>query len=199
MVQLNPVIRGWAASHRHRARTRTCTTVAAAIFAALWRWAQRRPPHTHRRWIAQQYCTTQGDRPWVVHGTRITPNGASKAQYLYQAATMPMQRHTKIKAAATPYDPAWEVDCEARLGVKREANLRGRQRLLHLGKAPNGLCPIWHQQIPHLTGWHNPHSMWRSLGGSDNAAHRGLLPPHCHRQVHSQGVEVVKPRPATGV
>jgi len=104
-----------------------------------------------------------------------------------------------IKAAANPYDPAWEVYFEERLGVKMEANLRGRRRLLNLWKAQNGLCPICHQKITHLIGWHNHHIVWRSLGGSDKADNRVLLHPTCHRQVHNQGLEVVKPRPATGV
>ena len=199
IVQLNPIIRGWAAYHRHSASKRTFTKVDAAIFAALWRWAQRRHPHKHRRWMAQKYFTTKGNRHWVSHGTTITTKGERKEQYLYYAATMPIQRYTKIQAAANPYDPAWEVYFEARLGVRMEANLRGRQRLLYLWKAQNGLCPVCHQKITHLTGWHNHHILWRSLGGSDNAENRVLLHPNCHRQVHNQGLEVVKPRPATGV
>jgi RNA-directed DNA polymerase len=199
IARLNPIIRGWAAYHRHSASKRTFTKVDSAIFEALWRWAQRRHPKKPRRWIVQKYFTTKGNRHWVFHGTLTDTNGERKEQYLYKAATLPIRRHTKIKAAANPYDPAWEVYFEARLGVKMEAHLRGRRRLLALWKAQNGLCPVCHQKITHLTGWHNHHIVWRSLGGSDHVDNRVLLHPNCHRQVHTQGLAVVKPRPATGV
>ena len=80
-----------------------------------------------------------------------------------------------------------------------EANLWGRRQLLHLWKAQDGLCAVCHQKITTLTGWHNHHIVWRSHGGSEGADNRVLLHPNCHRQVHSQGLTVVKPRPEKGV
>ena len=68
-----------------------------------------------------------------------------------------------------------------------------------LWKEQNGLCPVCHQRITTLTGWHNHHIVWRTHGGSDTTENRVLLHPNCHRQVHSQGLTVVKPRLATGV
>ena len=78
-------------------------------------------------------------------------------------------------------------------------HLPGRRKLLHLWKEQGGICPVCTQKITTLTGWHNHHIVWRSKGGSDGADNRVLLHPTCHRQVHSQGIPVVKPRPATGV
>jgi RNA-directed DNA polymerase len=80
-----------------------------------------------------------------------------------------------------------------------EANLRGRRQLLQLWKAQDGLCAVCHQKITTLTGWHNHHIVWRSHGGSEGADNRVLLHPNGHRQVHSQGLTVVKPRPEKGV
>jgi HNH endonuclease len=88
---------------------------------------------------------------------------------------------------------------EERLGVKMAEDLRGRRRLLHWWKAQDGLCPVCNQKITFLTGWHNHHIVWRSLGGSDRTENRMLLHPNCHRQVHSHGLSVVKPCPEKGV
>ena len=118
---------------------------------------------------------------------------------LFMASSVPIQRHVKVIGTANPYDPAWEVYFERRLGVKMVANLRGRRRLLHLWNEQNGICPVCDQPITELTGWHNHHIIWRSRGGPDTADNRVLLHPTCHRKVHNQGLYVEKPRPPKGV
>jgi len=83
--------------------------------------------------------------------------------------------------------------------VKMATNLRGRRTLNFLWRQQGGLCPICQQPITELTGWHNHHLVLRSLGGGDHVSNRVLLHPTCHRQAHSRGLSVVKPRPARGV
>jgi RNA-directed DNA polymerase len=172
IVQLNPRIRGGATSHRHCASTRTFSKIDDAISQALWRWARRRHPHKSRRGIAHNYFTPRGRRPWVFHGTTVGPKGEGKGHALRKAADMPLRRHTTLQAAAHPDDPQGEVYCEQRLGVAMEAHLQGRRRLRHLWKEPKGICPVCQQRITTWTGWHNPHIVWRALGGSDLAANR---------------------------
>ena len=118
---------------------------------------------------------------------------------LTQASKIPIQRHTKIKEEANPYDPAWELYFEERLGIKMSNTLLGRRRLYFLWKEQNGICPLCNQKITKLTGWHNHHIVWRVHGGEDSAENRVLLHPNCHRQLHSQGLSVAKPRPTLGV
>jgi RNA-directed DNA polymerase len=118
---------------------------------------------------------------------------------LFYAHRVSIKWHIKIKGEANPYDPVWELYFEQRLGVKMENNLTGRRQLLYLWQEQGGICPICKQKITQLTGWHNHHIIWRSNGGSDKAENRVLLHPNCHRQVHSQRLEVVKPRPSRGV
>jgi RNA-directed DNA polymerase len=155
IVQLNPGSRGWADFHRHSASKRTLQKVDNALYQAVWRWAKRRHPHKNRRWIAQQYYPTRGTRHWVFHGSTVDTRGKVTVHYLHKAVDTPIRRHTKIKAAANPYAPAWEVYCEERLGVQREANLRGRRRLLYLWQEQPGICPVCQQKITKLTGWHS--------------------------------------------
>lgn len=77
--------------------------------------------------------------------------------------------------------------------------LRGRRTLLALWREQNGICPACEQPITHLTGWHNHHKVWRTHGGSNRRSNRVLLHPNCHRQVHSQRLNVAKPRLEKGV
>jgi len=50
-----------------------------------------------------------------------------------------------------------------------------------------------------VTGWHNHHIVWRTHGGKDTIENRVLVHPNCHQQIHSQGLDVGKPRPGKGV
>jgi RNA-directed DNA polymerase len=187
---LNPVIRGWAQQHRHVVSSATFQKVDHLIFQALWRWAKRRHHKKGRRWVKDKYFKQVEGRKWVFSGEYD-----GKPVTLFAAHKMPIKRHTKIKGEANPFDPAWETYLEERLDVKMVENLHGRRQLIHLWKEQNGLCPICKQKITRITGWHSHHIIWRSLGGPDHAANRVLLHPNCHRQLHSQGLYVEKPRP----
>jgi RNA-directed DNA polymerase len=193
--QLNPLLRGWANYHRHVVSKVIFAKMDYAIFQTLWRWAKRRHPNKPPRWIRQKYFTRVADNRWVFCGTTTTSQGKPQEHRLIRLAYTPIKRHIKVKAAANPYDPAWERYFEARLGVKMAATLQGRRSLLYLWREQDGLCPVCQQPITQVTGWHNHHLVWRSNGGADGAANRVLLHPNCHRQVHSQGLHVAKPRP----
>jgi RNA-directed DNA polymerase len=197
--QLNPLIRGWANYHRHVASKQTLTKVDNAIFFALWQWAKRRHPQKPRRWIKDGYFHAIDGRRWVFCGKRPGKAGWPQTVRLFAASSVAIKRHTKIKGAANPFDPAWEVYFEHRLGVAMADDLKGRRKLLYLWKEQDGRRPVCHQPITHLTGWHSHHLIWRAHGGSDHAANRVLLHPNCHRQVHSQGLSVVKSRSSQSV
>jgi RNA-directed DNA polymerase len=192
--QLNPLLRGWANYHRHVVSKVTFAKMDHAIFQALWRWAKRRHPNKPPGWIRRKYFTRIASNHWVFYGT-TTSQEKLQEHRLIRLAYTPITRHIKIKAAANPYDPAWERYFEARLGVKMADTLKGRRSLLYLWREQHGICPVCKQPITQLTGWQNHHIVWRSKGGSDGAANRVLLHPNCHRQVHSQGFNVAKPRP----
>ena len=199
IVNLNPVIRGWANYHRHVASKRTFSRVDHAIFRALWQWAKRRHPKKSRRWIKDRYFETIDQRHWVFHGTVAGREEVIQPVWLLAASSVPIQRHTKVKGEANPYDPAWEPYFEERLGVKMAGTLVGRWTLRLLWKEQGGICPVCNQKITTVTGWHNHHIVWRTHGGKDTIENRVLVHPNCHQQIHSQELDVGKPRPAKGV
>jgi len=196
---LNPVIRGWANYHQHAVSSQTYSEVDDVIFKALWQWAKRRHPNKSRRWIKNKYFTTRGNDHWVFHGTKKDKDGKPLILHLLNAASVSIKRHVKIRVEANPYVPEWETYFERRLDVQMEANLKGYKKLLRLWLEQNGLCPVCQQKITKITGWHSHHIIWRVNGGKDDNSNRVLLHPNCHRQVHSQKLEVVKPRSARSV
>lgn len=193
ILLLNRVIRGWTQYHRHVVSAEAFSSIDDAIYRALKRWVKRRHPNKSHEWIWRKYFKTVGGKNWVFFG-----EVSGKAVHLLQAASVPIVRHEKVRAEANPFDPAWETYFEHRLDVKMQGNLRGRRYLLYLWKEQNGLCPVCHQKITKLTGWHNHHLIWRSKGGPAVAGNRVLLHPTCHMQVHSQGLYVENPRPTQG-
>jgi RNA-directed DNA polymerase len=193
IVKLNPIIRGWARYHRHVVSQHTFEQVDHAIFQAIWRWAKRRHPRKSKRWVKQKYFKSIERRDWLFYGELD-----GKEHRLSLAASVPIKRHTKIRGAANPYDPAWEIYFEERLAAKMVEDLAGYRQLLRLWDEQDGLCPICNQKITKKTGWHNHHIIWRSKGGSDTADNRVLLHPDCHRKVHSLCLYVEKPRPSPG-
>lgn len=192
--QLNPIIKGWAQYHQHVASKRIFADVDHALFESLWRWAKRRHPHKPKTWIKAKYFTRVRGNNWVFYGEAP---GAGKSVHrlrLYLAAMVRITKHIKVRGAANPYDPQWEPYFEQRLDVKTEANIKGLRQLLNLWQEQRGLCPVCQEKITKITGWHSHHIVWRVHGGTDKAENRVLLHPNCHRQVHSQKLEVRKPR-----
>jgi len=199
ILQLNPIIKGWAQYHRHVASKQTFGKIDHAIFHALWQWAKRRHPHKPLGWIKAKYFTTVRGDNWVFQGTVEGKEATSQTVSLLKASSVPIKRHTKIKGEANPYDPAWEEYFEHRSDVKMEATLKGRRQLLTLYKEQEGICPLCQRKITEITEWHRHHIIGRSHGGRDITENLVLLHPACHRQVHSLKLEVVKPRPERGV
>ncbi len=189
---LNPVIRGWAYYHRHAVSGRIFRDVDHAIFQALWKWAKRRHPHKSNTWIKDKYFLVQGMKQWAFG---VQEQGKEIPTFLFKASSLKIQRHTKIRAKANPYNPEEEVYFDKRYGQKLLNGEKGRKRMRRLWKSQQGKCPICTQTITEETDWNIHHIHYRVNGGSDQFENLVLLHPNCHRQVHSQGLTVVKPDP----
>jgi len=195
LALLNPKIRGWANYHRHSASKATYVQVDWAISLAVWQWAKRRHPNKSKQWVANRYFGRIGGRSGRFFGERRDEHGQIDQKWLSLAAATPIQRHRKIQGRVNPYDPAWELYLEERLGLQMAATLRGRRTLNYLWRTQKGRCPVCEEPITRLTAWHQHHLVWRSKGGSEGVENRVLLHPDCHRQAHANGLSVTKPRP----
>ncbi len=149
--------------------------------------------------MKEKYFHAMGNRKWVFGGDVEGKVGKQHRVHLFYAHSVPIRRHTKVKGAANSYDPTWEPYFETRLGVSMAGTLKGRRQLLFLWKEQDGICPVCDQKITNLTGWDNHHVVWRVDGGSNRAENRVLMHPNCHRQVHSQRLNVVKSRSTPSV
>src|SRR6266576_1793424 len=147
IVQLSPIIRGWALYHRHVASKETFNAVDSAIFKMLWPWARRRHPNKGRRWVKDKYFHEIGQRRWVFTGEVEGKKGETLTVHLCKAAKTRIRRHRLIQGEANPYDPAWEAYFDERIGLKWLQSWLKRRKLIALWYEQEGKCPICDQQI----------------------------------------------------
>jgi RNA-directed DNA polymerase len=174
--ELVPVIRGWANYHRSQMASRTFSRCDHQVWQALWRWACRRHPQKGARWIKQRYFRRHKGRDWRF---------AEKDKLLPTLSEFRKRPHTKVNAAANPYDPAFDEYFSKRLTRKMDETLEGRRKLRWLWWWQDGTCPNCDRRITRDTGWHLHHVIKRSRGGSNKLTNLVLLHPACHTQLHA--------------
>lgn len=179
--KLNPMIRGWANYHRGVVAKETFNYVDYRIWKMLWQWCKRRHSNRRKFWIKKRYFASEGTRRWIFHG--VYPSG--KVGKLLYANDTPIKRHTKIKAEANPYDPAFELYFERRLERAWRESPQGKGRTLRLWMRQGKCCPMCNQYITHETGWNIHHIVKTRIGGTNSMRNLVMLHPNCHRQLHS--------------
>jgi RNA-directed DNA polymerase len=105
--QLNSKLRGWANYYRHVVAKKTFNYVDHQVFQALISWINRRHPNKSARWKRQRYFRSKDRRNWVFFASVRDSSGQVTCLDVFQAASVPITRHNKIQAQATPYDPAF--------------------------------------------------------------------------------------------
>ena len=104
---LNPKIRGWGYFYRHVVASHTFNYITHQIVMTLLQWAKRRHPKKGTCWTVRKYFHRSGTNNWIFKGQTKTKSGTNTV-LLLSMSDIAIKRHIKIKALATPYDPAYE-------------------------------------------------------------------------------------------
>lgn len=192
ILQLNPILRGWAQYHHPVTAKQTFSRIDALLFWRLMRWAKRRHPNKDREWVSRKYWRSFKNRNWVF-ATDVEVNGKKVVMELYSLASTPIRRHKKIKGAYNPYDPNWEMYGETLRTERLLENKSYRKEWAKLYADQRGLCAHCGYAMDVETGWHDHHIVYRMDGGSDALGNRVLLHPVCHSKIHDLGIYVQKP------
>jgi RNA-directed DNA polymerase len=120
---LNPKITGWANYHRHYCSKRTFQYVGHQLFSPLWRWATRRHPNKGTEWVRHKYFRTKGYQHWRFSARDTSRNAKARYLDLEEICHIPIRRHVKINADATPFDPAYEEYFRIRQTRRKEKRL----------------------------------------------------------------------------
>ncbi|MFS1507149.1 group II intron reverse transcriptase/maturase [Vibrio sp. 10N.261.54.C3] len=103
---INPKLRGWANYYRHCVAKQVFGYVGHKLFQALWHWAVRRHPTKSKDWVVHKYFLNRKDQ-WQFHGWQKIMDMDCHFN-LFQIAKVPIERHVKIRNAATPFDPQYQ-------------------------------------------------------------------------------------------
>ncbi len=107
MLLSYPTIRGWTNYHKSVCAKRIFLSAEHEIFYAIWTWARRRHSRKGGKWIRNKYFRSIGNQNWVFFARIYKPNASPSAIMLMEAGKVKIIRHVKVKADATPYDPAY--------------------------------------------------------------------------------------------
>jgi len=102
---LNRKVRGWAHAFRHLVSSQVFKFVDAAIFKSLLRWVRRRHPHKNWRWLRKKYFRSQQGRQWIFTAKARVAEGTPTNVDLFQASSLRIRRHIKMRGKATVFDP----------------------------------------------------------------------------------------------
>lgn len=112
--QLNPLLRGWGYYFRNVCAKKTFRHCDCQVFQAIWKWIRRRHPNKSTQWCRKKYFRTKEGKNWVFSTMIHDKWGDKKNLDLFQVTSIPIMRHIKIRAEATPYDPAYNSYFESR-------------------------------------------------------------------------------------
>ncbi len=108
---LNPVITGWANYHQSAVSSKIFHNLDSIIWNMLWYWAKRRHPTKPRKWIADKYWHTNGNRNWFF---------STDKNQLKLLSDTKIVRHIPLKLDMNPYlDKDYFVLRKLKLGVKK--------------------------------------------------------------------------------
>ena len=103
---INPKLRGWANYYRHCVTKQIFGYVGHKLFQALWHWVVRRHPTKSKDWVVHKYFLNRKGQ-WQFHGWQKVMNMDCHFN-LFQIAKVPIERHVKIRSAATPFAPQYQ-------------------------------------------------------------------------------------------
>ena len=176
---LNPMIRGWANYHRHYVAKVIFTRVDAYIWHTIWRWAKRRHPKKSSQWVRRRYFRSIGSRNWVFAAKAAGRIGEPRLLTLYKAADTPIVRHTKIKSAANPFDPAWDLYFAGRTYSRMRIRLDQGSFLKNLWSHHNGLCSVCRRLVDDNDPWHVHRIVPRNGKAPGKLSDFVILHTHC--------------------
>ena len=167
---LNGKIVGWANYHSRQVAKQVFGKMDHLLYRKLKYWTERRHPQKSHSWVRQHYWHTRGNRHWVF--------GPRTGLALATHASIPIQRHVKVKGDASPYDGDW-VYWASRLGRHPELSA-SKAALLQRQRGRCAYCGLVFTRMEELI--EDDHAIPRSLGGSAGWSNRQLLHGHCHDQ-----------------
>jgi RNA-directed DNA polymerase len=160
IARLNPVITGWANYHAI-GLAKELPRMDQGLFQQLQRWARRRHPKRHWKWVAKKYWHARGGSKWVF----CTPNHAAVLTRHARHVNRP-----RPVRDGSPFDGDWAY-WSSRLG--RHPGIP--PSIAHLMRKQDGKCPYCGLYFTSEAVLEKDHMIPVSRGGSRRMENIQLL------------------------
>jgi RNA-directed DNA polymerase len=114
----NKILPGWSNHYSHVVSKHVLFYVSSEIWKMLWKWCLRRHPKKGKHWVAKKYFGGHGNANWIFQA-----NDGKKTIYLFDVSSVKIERHIKVRGAASPDDPTFREYWQTRED-RRKARLR---------------------------------------------------------------------------
>jgi RNA-directed DNA polymerase len=188
IAKLNPILRGFANYYKGVVSKETFSYIKSRVWQYLWRWAQRRHPNKNKRWIKESYFKTINGNKW----TFAVELGERKEKdkkfnyYLYPIASTPIERHIKVKGAASPDDPTLREYWDKRNQKQGKSYWAKGSKNYQIAQNQQWKCLTCGQPLFNGEEIETHHIVPVAKGGLDDISNLQHLHTPCHKQVHSK-------------
>ncbi len=128
LLKLNRLVRGWAYAYRKVVAKERMNYVDNRLYFLVRNWLKREHRSKTWAWISKRYRKRiKGRIDYCAEYYSV--KGECKMVRLFHAADVPIRYHTKIRAEANPYDPAFDDYFEKRERKRKYQTIRDRMKL----------------------------------------------------------------------
>ena len=174
--QLNPVIHGWALYYRTVVSAKQFATCDHHLVSMLWQKMTRKHPKKSAGWVKDKYWRTVDGNKWT-----FAVSDGSTLRTLRWHAAIPIQRHTKVKGKASPFDGNllyWAKRLKDHPLTKTTLG-----KLLQKQQEKCRWCGLLFRDDDQIE---IDHIIPKSEGGGEELSNKLALHRHCHDQRHAR-------------
>ena len=176
--KLNPIIKGWTNYFKIGVSSETFSYLNNLMWAKLWAWSKRRHNNKGKKWIANKYFHTIGNRKWCFSSKK----DGQIDQVLINHTDTKIKRHVKVQAGKSFYDGD-EIYWAKRLSGGYGDITPSKAKMF---KSQDGKCAYCGAIFKNGDLMEAHHKTHKANSGMDKYGNLILMHRHCHDQYHAE-------------
>ncbi len=184
--KLNPILRGFANYYQGGVSKETYSYISYRVWKYLWSWCKRRHQKRRLKWVKNKYFRRIQGVDWIFCCMTEDRRGNKKLLSLYNVASTPIIRHTKVKGDASPFDAGLKDYWSNRKTKQGKIIWAKGSKYYNLAIQQNWKCPVCGDHLLNSEEIETHHILPVKQGGTDDIENLIHLHKACHKQVHTK-------------
>jgi len=101
---LNQILRGWANYYKTQVSKEIFYYASTQVWRMIWKWCLRRHPNKGKQWVRDKYFGFHENARW-----KFQARSGNRTLHLFDIGSVKIERHIKVKGAASPDDPTLQA------------------------------------------------------------------------------------------